>query len=287
MTSHGKKILTGLALAAFGVGVLAVGPLYGSLVLVAVVSVGLREFYQAVRVKNFHPLPAYGTTVGIGYVALSLWMVVSDRPDFAPAVFGIGVTVAVICVMIIQLGAAMRGRKPPAMADLAVTLFGALYVGGLLSYTLLLWGMGIKAFPDETFRSALVLFLAMWGAFGTDAGAYLTGKAFGKTLLLPKVSPNKTVEGSLGGLFIGAVGTILGGAAVGIPFWHGLMLGLLMGLMAQLGDLCESMFKREMQVKDSSALLGTHGGVLDRMDSLAFTAPTAYFYLLWLQPWAF
>ena len=286
MSFHGKKVITGLALAGFGVLLLAIGPVYASLALTAIILVGLKEYYETVRSKNFNPIPLYGYAVAVAFVAVALWTVMINRVDLNAAVFGQVCTGAVILILLIQLYAAATGRPPPSFADLAVTLFGSIYVGGLLSYTVLLWGLGIAAFPEDPFKNSLVLFLGLWGAFGVARGAYLSGMAFGKTKIIPRVSPNKPWAGALGGLFVGVLGTLLvGRGGLGIPFFHCVVLGALMSVMGMLGDLCESMFKREMHVKDVSHTLGTHGGVLDRMDSLTFVAPTAYYYLVWLRPW--
>lgn len=114
----------------------------------------------------------------------------------------------------------------------------------------------------------------------TDTGAYYTGRTLGKHKLSPKVSPGKTVEGSIGGL---AAGIAAGGLSHLIffrelPLVHGLILGGLVSIVGQLGDLAESMLKRGASVKDASHLLPGHGGMLDRLDSILFAAPLIYYY---------
>ncbi len=110
--------------------------------------------------------------------------------------------------------------------------------------------------------------------------AYFSGRAFGKRKIVPSISPNKTLEGFIGGF----IGCILTGAVfsyiVGIPWWMGIHVGMISGILAPLGDLFESKIKRLCNVKDSGTLLPGHGGVLDRFDSLLFAAPITLVYIL-------
>jgi phosphatidate cytidylyltransferase len=122
-------------------------------------------------------------------------------------------------------------------------------------------------------------------AVAADIAAYFVGRAVGSRPLAPAISPNKTIEGYLGGV----IGAIIVGAVVGkaLTPWggmrHGLVLGLLVGLIAPAGDLFESLLKRDLQLKDSGTLLGGHGGVLDRFDSLLLALPAAYFVVLFFK----
>lgn len=162
------------------------------------------------------------------------------------------------------------------LADSAVLFFGVAYVSGCLSYLLLIHRM--------TEGGALIIFLLMM-IWGGDAGAYYVGRSMGKRKLYPAVSPNKTVAGSVGGL----LGSFLAGALakfglVALFSWSDLFfLSLLLGSFGQLGDLAESMLKRSAGVKDSSGLIPAHGGLLDKLDSVAFAAPVFYYYLFWVK----
>ncbi len=143
-----------------------------------------------------------------------------------------------------------------------------MYVGWLFSSLVLL-----RALPQGA--AWVTLLVVMMTA--TDTGAYFVGKIFGRHKLCPSLSPKKTVEGSLGGLLLPA---LLGyGLApyFGLLAWQGAFLGTGVSLLGQVGDLWESALKREVGVKDAGEFLGSHGGVLDRFDSLAFAAP--FFYL--------
>jgi phosphatidate cytidylyltransferase len=118
---------------------------------------------------------------------------------------------------------------------------------------------------------ALVVVLATWIG---DSAAYLTGRAVGQRKLAPTLSPNKTVEGALGGLIASTAVGIVTFAAFGLgPWWIGLLIGGGIGIAGQLGDLCESFLKRQSGVKDSGALIPGHGGILDRIDALLFAFP--------------
>ena len=131
----------------------------------------------------------------------------------------------------------------------------------------------------------LIVILATW--FG-DTGAYLVGRSAGRTPLLPAVSPKKTIEGSIGGLFgsilAGGVGAVLFGLDVS---WHlGVAFGLLLGIAGQIGDLCESLLKRQAGVKDSGTLIRGHGGVLDRIDALIFALVAGFVTIPLIERWS-
>ena len=127
------------------------------------------------------------------------------------------------------------------------------------------------------------MLLIMAAAWLGDTGAYFAGRAFGKTKLFPRVSPKKTVEGAIGGLFA-AVAGVCAVKALGIPelpWVHAVILGVILDIAGVTGDLVESMFKRALGVKDSGRIMPGHGGLMDRVDSLLYTAPLAWIYA-WL-----
>ena len=185
-------------------------------------------------------------------------------------------TLISICAMLFPLFTTKEIK--PALADSAVMLFGVVYISLLLSHLLPLRGL-----PD----GELLILFVIGMTWLTDAGAYYVGGLLGRHPLASRISPKKTMEGALGGLVFGVLGSL------GAKFWFlpGLsvgdsaVLGVLLGLVGQLGDLVESLWKRSAGVKDSSTLLRAHGGILDKVDSLIFTAPVFYYYLVLVKGW--
>jgi len=180
-------------------------------------------------------------------------------------------TLALTAAMLLSPGPFERRLK-----DLAITAFGVLYVGFMLSTV-----VSTRALPAGEW---FVLFIAIitWAA---DTGAYYAGTLWGKHLLAPSVSPKKTIEGVGGGLAL-AVGAALLACAWFVPqlsLFDALILGLLLTVAGLLGDLWESAIKRRVGVKDSGSILPGHGGMLDRLDSLLFTAPTFYYYVTYVR----
>ncbi len=186
---------------------------------------------------------------------------------------GLVLTTAVMGTLIWQLRNPAQGRPTQSWA---LTLGTALWPGWLLSHFVLLrdlspaWGLGLGT------RWLALVFLATWI---NDTAAYLVGKAIGRHPCAPYLSPKKTWEGTVGGWLGGVAATaLLGRWLVALPWGHGLALGVLVATVAPLGDLAKSMVKRQMGVKDFSALIPGHGGMFDRIDSLLFVAPVVYYY---------
>lgn len=163
-----------------------------------------------------------------------------------------------------------KGRPAPG-SDWAATAAGVLYLGWLGSRFVML-----RALPNGLYWLALA-FVSTWI---TDSGAYFVGRRWGRRKLAPRLSPKKTWEGAVGGWLIGVLLTPLVAWLMGLSPWHGLGIGILAATLAPFGDLAESMFKRQASAKDSSNLIPGHGGMLDRIDSLLFVVPAAYYYVL-------
>ena len=231
--------------------------------------VGLYEFFTLSQ--SHSPLPL---TIGLGWGgALAAAMLLAPDGSSARAAC-VGATL--VGGLLVTFGFCLYQRQPErGVFGLALTLFGVVYVGFLFPH--LVWVRQVADGKSWVFFIALV---AMMG----DSGGYAIGRAWGKHKLIPHISPGKTVEGSAG-----AVLGNLGAAAIGwlwlLPnqAWvECVVLGLILGALAQIGDLCESAVKRAFGAKDSGRLFPGHGGVLDRVDSLLFPAAFVYYYVtLW------
>ncbi|MFN8671054.1 MAG: phosphatidate cytidylyltransferase [Candidatus Sericytochromatia bacterium] len=173
---------------------------------------------------------------------------------------------AFILVIIVNINYTPR----VSIGELSFALMRILYLGFFPSYLILMRGMPLG--------KELLLTLLFSSAF-CDMGAFFVGKSIGKHKLLPEISPNKTVEGSIGGTLACILVWVLGGGLYGLPWYHALIIGLMVAIISQMGDLIESLFKRDVGKKDSGTLIPGHGGILDRVDSYIFIAFPAYFYL--------
>ena len=198
------------------------------------------------------------------------------------------VAAALVAVMLFLAAAAFVRSDPRAgFATWAMTTFGVSYVGLLLPMVAIVahlapnggsptTGVGLLGLGSGA-AWALTLVLVVWGY---DAGAYLIGRMIGRTRLVTHISPSKTVEGFLGGLVAATIGAGIGAALIGLEPWHPLLIGPLVGLAAQAGDLAESMLKRAAGRKESGFIIPGHGGMLDRVDSFLFAAPVLAGYAL-------
>lgn len=174
----------------------------------------------------------------------------------------------------------LKGKTQGATADLATSLFALFYVAGLFSFLILLRELPLKHGVDYKVSGLWIVYLLLC-IWSCDTFAYFIGATLGKHKLSPNASPNKTVEGFVGG--------ILGAVAVAFLYHHFffrsaqlehlLVVAAFVALIGQMGDLAESLFKRDAQVKDISKIIPGHGGILDRFDSLLFISPVVYYYL--------
>lgn len=194
--------------------------------------------------------------------------------------FGLGTFFQLFIAFFLLLNVFWVLSFPLDFRSLTILLWGKVYITTLLGFLLLL------RLPPGGFLPVLTLLIAVWVS---DAGAFLTGRYWGRRRLLVTVSPKKTWAGAFGGLFFTALLLFLLAPQLGFTRSSGLLLGVLLSLAGQCGDLAESALKRWAQIKDSGTMLPGHGGILDRLDSLLFAAPVAYLLLSFLtgvkSPW--
>lgn len=239
------------------------------LFLAVLVSAGTFELSTFAKAKGMK-LPLW-LVLGVNILLLGLATI--GKTEY----IGLVLTFAVIASFLIIL---FRGKNA-SVNDLTYTIMVLMYGGWLPIHLILLRNLnhnGINLFgfhPKEGLGYIILIFFVI---SLSDIMAYYVGKKFGKTPLMPEISPKKTREGSIGGTIGGVLGAVLVGYFIGLPVYHSLISGLILSITSQYGDLSESMLKRDAGVKDSGNVLPGHGGVLDRADSYIFTGAVAYYY---------
>jgi phosphatidate cytidylyltransferase len=284
-----KRLLSSAILVPSVIFVIVQGGLWTLGTVIAVILLGQREMYRLIQDKGAHPLVGFGLAAGA-----ALPVVAYLGNEYHATVL---MTATLLATMVLQLG---KTQIAEALESISGTFFGVFYVGWLLSHAVVLrqfdgavaskYGAGAVAElgigpGTGIFLLILTLTIVVW----CDAGAYFAGRAYGKRKLAPTVSPGKTVEGAAGGVLAGVAGGL---AAKGVfdLFWPELshflgwtavlVLGFPIAVVAILGDLVESLLKRDAHVKDAGSLLPGMGGVLDRIDSPLLGIPVMYYLLL-------
>lgn len=265
-----------------------------SLLLGVVGFLALVEVVSLLDAAGYQPPQVLAMVAGIALTAAGLISVNGDAVGGPLAVLigileppGIVAAVAIAVVLLLAAASFMRADPQAGFVTWSSTTFGVVYVGLLLPTIALVAHLGPPGGSWTTpvgildLRSGaawtLMLILVVWGY---DTGAYLVGRMIGRRRLLDHISPSKTVEGFAGGLVLATIGAGIGTALVGLDPWHPLVIGPLVGVIAQVGDLAESMLKRAAGRKESGFLVPGHGGVLDRIDSFLFAAPALAGYAL-------
>jgi len=281
------RVLTALVLAPIMIGVILLGDPWVTIVVAVALFLGIAELISLLDAAGYEPPQVLALIGGIavgaaGLIAANVRNVAGLPADLLRATEPMGLVVAVLVATILVLGFAGFTRADPrkGFASWAVTSFGIAYIGLLGPSVVLVTHMAPDGGSVATPIGALSLHSGTaWGltlvliVWSYDTGAYLTGRWLGRTRLIDHISPAKTVEGLAGGLVVATVAAGVGAWLIGLPPWQPLVLGPLVGLSAQAGDLAESMLKRAADRKDSGFLVPGHGGILDRIDSFLFAAP--------------
>ncbi len=280
-----SRLISGIIAIALALSATLLGGWYFTLMFCAIVYLGQLEYFDLVRATGI--APAAKTTLVVSQLLL---IVATLSPDLADVVMPVAGTF--ICFYL------LFQPKLATIADISTSILGLFYGGYLPSYwvrmrsldtvsNLPLGGYWVEDWTNlqvlpQGLKITLLTFLCIWAA---DIGAYFIGKFFGKTRL-SNISPKKTVEGAVFGVFGSVVVAITGAWYLDWSSWQwtGLALGLIIGIASLLGDLTESMMKRDAGVKDSGQLIPGHGGILDRADSYVFTAPLVYYFVTLLLP---
>jgi phosphatidate cytidylyltransferase len=265
--------------------------------LLAIVSaIGAWEFYRIVRGTGAHPLADVGIALA-GLLPLAVHASYLGLFTVRPAL------VALLVLLLLGATIWLRGVDGRPISSAATTVLGVVYTAGMLAFGYAIrYHDTVAGYDDVGARHAAVgafalrippggalLIFPLVITWASDIGAYFTGRAIGGRKLIPSVSPGKTVAGAVGGLVASMLVAWLYARTVLVPVanlgftpWGALLFGAIISVAAQVGDLFESLIKREGGVKDSSRIIPGHGGVLDRFDSLIFVLPVAYLLLGWL-----
>ncbi len=267
--------------------VIAQGGLWVLGTVMVLVGLGMHELYSLIETKGARPHRAFGLCAGIALPVIAYF-----GNEYQAT---LAMTATLLGVMVAEV---RKEEISEALASISGTFFGVFYVGWLLSHAIPLrnfdrvvaskWGEEAAAALDPQTGAFLVVFVVAT-VVACDAGAYFSGRAFGRRKLAPRISPGKTLEGALGG--------IVGGVAVALicktlfaivwpplddvlPWSIVVPIGILLSIAGIIGDLVESMLKRDAAIKDAGALLPGMGGVLDRLDSALLALPLMYYLLL-------
>ena len=294
----GVRIISGLVGMGLFLGLCFGGLLPFALGVTCLTALGVREFLKAFaraeatsdtslpqEVALFDPRLAWlSVLIPIGFCANSYRVATLELAAHNTLSFALMALPTIVLFVVATFRAAQTG-KVLGRYQAWHGLLCIFYLGVLFSSFVLLRSLPgpltVLSFPQTDRGAWLMLFVALC-VWATDTFAYFVGRSLGKRKLAPTLSPNKTVEGSVGGL----LGAMSVGASVGplvhLSPWHGLAIGMIAGIIGQIGDLYESALKRELSLKDFGRVMPGHGGILDRFDSLLFVAPLAYLYLRWV-----
>jgi len=239
-------------------------------VVVLFILAGLAEFFNMAEAKNIFVFKKFGIIVG-GLIPIAVF-----AANYTPALRDIWPLVIVfVCLFAFGLQFSRKGKDQDHLISMGLTLFAFLYIAWFFSFFI-----KIRALDNGRNLIAFVILIVK----GTDIGAYLIGSKIGKNELIPRISPNKTKEGTIGGIVVGMViALVFGKMLTDFSYVNILVIAFILSVCGQLGDLAESLMKRDCQVKDSGGIFAGIGGSLDLIDSLVIAAPIFYGYISLIQ----
>jgi phosphatidate cytidylyltransferase len=280
----GRRVAFGLVAAPLAILVVYVGGAPLAALLAIAAALAAWEFFRIATTASYAPLARLGTFIAalipLAVHAIYLGLLAVPLPWLAAAVLFIFAGVLLT-----------RGPASHPIGATATTVLGIVYTGGMLSFA-----YALRYHPYAVGRVAGAAFLAfpLVLTWTSDTGGYVVGRAFGRRKLMPSVSPGKTVEGALGAILLCVLVAWAYVRWLLVPFAHlgmspgrVVLFAVIVSAAVQVGDLCESLIKREAGVKDSSRIIPGHGGVLDRLDGMIFALPVAHLMLTiphFLQP---
>jgi phosphatidate cytidylyltransferase len=270
-------VFVGAMLATLFIVAIKIGPQVTLALVVVVIGLAAIEFFEKVSEKGYQPASVVGI-VGCLAGPLAAYF-------YGDAALPLVMALAFVAAAMSFIGAPNLGANP--MPNMAITTLGVTWIGLGGSFAgLLLGNESAHVFPSHAGTDTLLMIAI--AVVANDVGALFVGSAAGKTPLRAWISPNKSVEGFIGGTAFTIVAMIVVGVADKSDNWDNpnlIFLGIVVAIMAPIGDLTESMFKRNLDIKDFGSLIRGHGGVLDRFDGFLVTLPAVYYLTLVLTPW--
>ena len=243
------------------------------------------EYFRMLRAADVKCFPRFGLMLAVAYCGIAYLHFIEGGKDIPPVFDAVAVFIAVTGAFTLQFRYSITGIE--ALLAVAANLLGFLYIAYLFNFAARI----TFALPGEgAVPGAFVLLWLLAVTKFSDMGAYITGSLIGKHKMIPHISPGKTWEGFAGALFFAQLAAcglyaLLPGKLAALHSWpHVIALGFLLAILAVVGDLAESVVKRSLHAKDSGKMLPGIGGGLDLIDSICFTAPALYFYLVWIIP---
>jgi len=257
-----KRLLSGAIL----IGVIIVAVFvkwFFNIAIILFIGMGLYEFFTMLEKKSINIYKYVGVAIGIIIPASIIFRFETTK--------GWELLFIISVLLFLFMMQFKRRQHSGVTVGISTTIFGILYISWCLSFLI-----KIRYLDNGIGLFVALMLITKLG----DIGAYLLGSRFGKTPLIPHISPKKSVEGAAAGLAFSVMGAFISKPLLGFSYIHLAALGICLGVLGQLGDLSESLIKRDCEVKDSGNILPGMGGILDEIDSLLFTAPAFYFYII-------
>jgi phosphatidate cytidylyltransferase len=270
-----KRVISAIVALILLAAILSFGNIALGVGVLAMSLIGLHELYNALGHAGYKPVRIIGYLACVPVFFISLageykWL--DNYIDLFKSINYASFGIYLIILILFSLMIFMRDRYN--LNDISLTLFGIIYVPFLFAFIPL----------TRNLEHGMFFIGVIFITWATDIFAYFVGVFMGRNKLLPAISPKKTVEGAIGGVIGCVLVTVLYGIAVSryinnIPIYHYVIIGILNGIISQIGDWAASAIKRYVDIKDYGRVMPGHGGVLDRFDSILFTAPVVYFYI--------
>ncbi|WP_144933096.1 phosphatidate cytidylyltransferase [Paenibacillus sp. 32O-W] len=255
------RIVTGVVAGALFITFLLLGGYWFAGLVLGLAFVGFGEFLRMYKLKYHFPMFVIGLVFMFVFVFLANFGTFTDKFPLASLIW---------LLLFVLLAATVVTKNKMTIDDISTVFAGAVYIG--LGFHYMIYSRSLE--PNGLFWT-LLLFVTIWAS---DSGAYFAGRSFGKRKLWPDISPNKTIEGALGGIVISIIAALCFAWSKPdlLPVWNAVLIGAVAAVAGQMGDLIQSAYKRVKGIKDTGNILPGHGGVLDRVDSWLIVFPLVH-----------